>query len=99
MNFHGLIRATEALDLFVRPDPENIERLRRALRAVWADPDIEQITAQDLCGDYPVVRYGPPRARVATPRTLYRMKKDTVRAIDHADANALQIAFALSDED
>lgn len=130
MNFHGLIRATEDLDLFVRPDPENIERLRSALRAVWADPDIEQITAQDLCGDYPVIRYGPPQgnlyldiltrlgeatvfadleaqeieingvtARVATPRTLYRMKKDTVRAIDHADANALQIAFALSDED
>lgn len=132
MNLHGLIRATEDLDVFVRPNPENIERLRQALRAVWADPDIEQITAEDLCGEYPVVRYGPPtgtlyldiltrlgeatcfadleveekelegiRVRLATPRTLYLMKKDTVRPLDHADANALAAAFGLhaSDED
>jgi hypothetical protein len=124
MNLHGLIRATEDLDVFVRPDAENIERLRQALRAVWADPDIDQITAEDLCGEYPVVRYGPPtgtlyldiltrlgeatrfadleaeereiegvRVRLATPRTLYLMKKDTVRPIDLADANALMAAF------
>lgn len=59
MNLHGLIRATEDLDVFVRPNTENIERLRQARRAVWADPDIDQITAEDLCGEYPVVRYGP----------------------------------------
>jgi hypothetical protein len=124
MNLHGLIRATEDLDVFVRPDAENIERLRQALRALWADPDIDQITAEDLCGEYPVVRYGPPTGvlyldiltrlgeatrfadlkaeekeiegivvRLATPRTLYLMKKDTVRPIDHADANALMTAF------
>ena len=33
MGFHGLVRATEDLDLFVRATPENIDRLRRALRA------------------------------------------------------------------
>jgi hypothetical protein len=129
LNFHGLIRATEDLGLFVRPDADNVARLRRALRAVWDDPDIEQITAEDLCGEYPVVRYGPPAGdldldiltrlgeatafadleveekqiegvavRVATPRTLYRMKKGTVRPIDHADATALRAAFRL-DED
>jgi Nucleotidyl transferase of unknown function (DUF2204) len=129
LNFHGLIRATQDLDLFVRPDPANIESLRRALTAVWDDPDIAQITAEDLCGDYPAVRYGPPRgtlyldiltrlgeatrfvdleaeivevegvqARIATARTLYRMKKDTVRPIDRADAEALRLAFNLTDE-
>lgn len=107
LNIHGLVRATEDL-LFVRPDAANIERLRQALRAVWSDPDIEQITAEDLCGAYPAVRYGPPegtvyldiltrlgettrfsdlrveekeiegvRVRVATPGTLYRMKRNT----------------------
>ena len=130
LNLHGLVRATEDLDLFVRPDPENIERLRHALRAVWADPDIDQITADDLCGDYPAVRYGPPEGtlfidiltrlgektrfadlqvqdkevegipvRVATPSTLYRMKRDTVRPIDRADALALRAAFNLEDGD
>ena len=28
MGFHGLVRATEALDLFIRATPENIEKLR-----------------------------------------------------------------------
>ncbi len=96
---------------------------------MWDDPDIDQITAEDLCGDYAVVRYGPPEGnlyldiltrlgdatsfvdleaedkevegvmvRVATPRTLYRMKRNTVRPIDQADANALLAAFALQDE-
>jgi hypothetical protein len=130
VNLHGLVRATEDLDVFVRPEPENIARLRRALHAVWSDPDIEQITAEDLCGDYPAVRYGPPegtlyldiltrlgeatsfadleaeekevagvRIRVATPRTLYRMKKNTVRPIDRGDALALRAAFDVDDED
>lgn len=129
MNLHGLVRATEDLDIFIRPEADNVERLRDALRALWSDPSIEEITADDLCGDYPAVRYGPPegtlyldiltrlgkatrfsdleveerevagvRARVATPLTLYRMKRDTVRPIDHADAAALRAAFGLEEE-
>jgi hypothetical protein len=38
------------------------------------------------------------RARLATPRMLYRMKKDTVRPVDRADAADLKAKFAL-DED
>ena len=37
--------------------------------------------------------------RVATPRTLYRMKRDTVRPIDKADAMALRSAFNLGEDD
>jgi hypothetical protein len=33
MGIHGLVRATEDLDLLIRATPENIELLRRALRA------------------------------------------------------------------
>ena len=130
LNVHGLVRATEDLDVFVRPDPDNIARLRTALKAVWDDPDIDEITAEDLCGEYPTVRYGPPQGglyldiltrlgeathyddleaeqkpvegvliRVATPRSLFRMKRDTVRPIDHADAAALCKAFGLDEED
>jgi len=37
-------------------------------------------------------------ARVVTPQTLYRMKKDTVRLKDRADAEALRRRFGLEDE-
>ncbi len=61
MGFHGIIRATEDVDLFIRATPDNIERLRRALRAAYAaDPQIDEITSADLLGDYPAVRYYPP---------------------------------------
>lgn len=60
MNVHGILRATEDIDLVVRPDPENVARLRRALRRLWEDPDIDEIRADELAGEYPVVRYGPP---------------------------------------
>src|ERR1044072_5345537 len=61
MGFHGLVRATEDLDLFIRATPENIEKLRSALRAAYAgDPNIDEISSADLLGEYPAVRYVPP---------------------------------------
>ena len=131
MGFQGLVRATEDVDLFVRATPENIECLRRAFKAAYADdPHIDEIRDADLLGDYPAVRYYPPsgdlffdvmtrlgdaasfdtveaeikvvegvRVRVATPRALYRLKKDTVRPLDRRDAEALRRRFDLKDED
>lgn len=60
MALHGLPRATEDLDIFVEPDRDNIERLKSALQSVFADPHIDEISADDLLGDYPAVQYGPP---------------------------------------
>jgi hypothetical protein len=61
MGVHGLVRATEDLDLFIRPTDDNVERLKRAFRAAYGDdPNIEEILASDLLGDYPAVRYYPP---------------------------------------
>jgi hypothetical protein len=58
---HGIVRATEDVDFFIRATPENVERLKQALRSVYADdPSIDEIRAQDLLGDYPSVRYYPP---------------------------------------
>ncbi len=129
LNVHGIVRATEDADLFVKPERENIERLRRALDSVYHDPLIEEITADDLLGAYPAVRYYPPTGslffdiltrlgkaftwedldteehevegvpvRVATPATLYRMKRDTVRLQDRADADMLCEVFGLHEE-
>ena len=61
MGFHGLVRATEDLDLFIRATPENVEKLRTALRAAYqSDPHINEISSTDLLGEYPAVRYYPP---------------------------------------
>jgi len=131
MGVHGVVRATEDLDLVIRATPQNIERLRQALRAVYdGDPNIDDISTDDLLGEYPAVRYYPPSGDlyfdiltrlgdvatfetvereirevsgthvvVATPRALYRLKKDTVRPLDKADAAALRERFAIEDDE
>lgn len=129
IGLHGFERATSDIDLFVRPTEENVRRLRAALTRVFDDPSIEEITAEDLAGEFPTIRYGPPDAdylidilgrlgtevafddleyepievagttvNLATPRTLYRMKRDTVRPIDRIDAEVLKQAFDLEED-
>ena len=60
LNFHGIVRATEDLDVFIAPEIDNVARLRQALHSIYDDPSIDEITASDLCGEYPAVRYVPP---------------------------------------
>ena len=61
MGVHGVVRATEDLDIFIRAIPDNVERLRRALRTAFGDdPSIDEISTEDLLGEYPAVRYYPP---------------------------------------
>lgn len=128
LGLHGLARATADLDLFIRPDADNVERLKTALRRVFADPHIDEITAVDLCGEYPAVRYVPPEGfsfdiltrlgeafrysdldfevktfedvpvRVVTPRTLWLMKKGTVRPTDRYDADVLAERFGFRED-
>ena len=129
VGLHGFERATNDIDLFVRPTDDNVKRLRAALHTVFDDDSIDEITAADLAGEYPTIRYGPPQGdffidilgrlgtevafddlsyqpidiagvtvRLATPRTLYRMKRRTVRPIDRIDAEVLREAFHLEEE-
>jgi predicted nucleotidyltransferase len=60
LNLLGLPRATEDLDLFIAPERDNIERMKAALRSVFHDPAIDEITAEDLLGEYPAIQYAPP---------------------------------------
>jgi Nucleotidyl transferase AbiEii toxin, Type IV TA system len=126
LNIHGLARFTEDLDIFIAPERQNVEALKQALRSVFSDPAIDEITAEDLLGVFPAVQYAPPEGAfyldiltrlgeafryedletqrvpfegltvtVVTPRTLYTMKKDTVRPKDRMDAEALRRQFNL----
>jgi hypothetical protein len=128
LNLLGLARFTEDLDVFIQPERDNVDRLKRALASVFADPTIDDIAADDLLGDYPAVQYVPPDGTfhidiltrlgeafrfddlqvvrvpfedlvvsVASPATLYRMKRDTVRLKDKADAEFLKERFKLED--
>jgi hypothetical protein len=129
LNLHGLARFTEDLDLFVAADHENVDRLKRALLAVFNDAHANEISAEDLAGEYPAVQYIPPdgtfhidivarlgdafqfddlaivrmpfedlTVSVASPSTLYRMKRDTVRLKDKADAELLRQRFKLDEK-
>ncbi|MEX2534474.1 MAG: nucleotidyl transferase AbiEii/AbiGii toxin family protein [Trueperaceae bacterium] len=60
LNLHGLVRATEDIDLLLEASEENVERLRRALRSIYDDPEIALISAGELEDEYPVIRYVPP---------------------------------------
>ena len=55
---HGLSRLTADIDIFIKPDAENLERVKKALRNVFpADDEIDSLSLQDL-HDYAVVRFG-----------------------------------------
>jgi hypothetical protein len=56
---HGLVRATEDADFFIDPSESNVDRLKRALRSVWDDPNIDELRATELSGDYPAVNFWP----------------------------------------
>ena len=61
MAFHGIVRAAEGFEFLIQATPENVERLRSALRQAYdGDPHINEISTTDLLGEYPVVRYYPP---------------------------------------
>ena len=130
MGIHGVVRATEDLDLFIRATADNVDRLKRAFRRVYNnDPNIDEISAGDLLGDYPAARYYPPsgdlyfevmtrlgqaasfesvesivkevegiQVKLATPRALFELKRNTVRPLDHRDAEALRQEFDLEDD-
>lgn len=124
----GLPRATQDVDLFIEPDRENIERLKRALRAVFNDPKVDEISADDLLGEYAVVRFFPEAADfgidlvtrigeafrfedletqtaefegvpvvVVSPRSLWEMKRGTLRLQDRADAERIRDHFGFED--
>lgn len=113
---HGLARLTTDIDIFIKPEADNLDRLKKALKEVFpTDREIDSISLQDL-REYAVVRFGTEDdfyidivarigemfcyedlqyevrevegvpVRIATPETLFQMKKDTVRPEDKRDA-------------
>jgi hypothetical protein len=112
---HGIERLTRDIDIFVKMEHNNIERLRDALHSIFDDDSIDEITLEEL-QKYAVIRFGVTddfcidimgrigevavyedlefetichnglNVRIATPETLYNLKKDTIRYKDKFDA-------------
>ena len=59
---HGTPRATGDLDIWVRPTPENAERVMKALRAFGAP--LFDLTVEDLATEGIVFQMGLPPARI-----------------------------------
>ncbi len=59
VNLQGIARSTEDIDLFVQLSALNLERLRRALKAIYEDSAIDEITLEEL-QECSVLRYGTP---------------------------------------
>lgn len=115
---HGMPRTTQDIDIFIRPEKNNIEKLKEALHSVFNDPSINEISLEEL-QKYPVIRYGTPdgfsidlianlgeafsfddiefefrqieglHIKIATPKALFEMKKNTFRESDQIDVNFL----------
>ena len=87
--FHGRPCLTEDLDLFVRPDLANGERIMRALQAFGFGS--LGITAADFRADDRVIQLGRAPNRVDLLTKLY--------GVDFADAWSRRVAARLDDAD
>lgn len=116
---HGVERFTRDIDIFIKMERGNIQRLREALYSIYDDDcSIDEITFEEL-EKYSVIRFGVTDefcvdimarigevavyedlefehfhyegivVRIATPETLYNLKKDTSRHKDRFDASYL----------
>ncbi|NUN10288.1 MAG: nucleotidyltransferase [Ignavibacteriaceae bacterium] len=54
---HGYLRFTEGVELFIRNNDSNLEKLRAALKQVFKDQSIDEITVPEI-EQYAVIRYG-----------------------------------------
>ena len=56
---YGIPRATNDIDLFVKPEENNFNNLRLALKEVFDDESIDEIRLSDK-DSYQITRYGTP---------------------------------------
>lgn len=54
---YGLPRTTGDIDLVIKRDVDNIRKLRETLKKLYAEDEIDEITAEELI-KYPVIRFG-----------------------------------------
>ena len=85
MGMHGIIRGTEDVDLLIKASRENVQRIVAAFRSAYPDdPSVEEIRADDLLGNYPAVRYYPPREQFCLDLIAGISEKETFESVEAA---------------
>ena len=77
---HGAPRASGDIDLFVRPDPRNAERVFQALTRFGAPLDAAKVTAEDFSRPGTVYQIGLPPRRIDILTELSGVSFDEVWA-------------------
>lgn len=85
MAVHGVPRATGDLDVAVRPDPVNAERVLDALRGFGAPVDAHGVTAEDFSRPGLVYQVGLP------PRRIDLLTELTGLSFDEAWASRVEV--------
>lgn len=76
VNAHGYVRATNDLDLFIRPTLENARAAFQALQALGVP--LEGYEAADLLHDEENLRFGPPEDHIDILASIGQMPFDQV---------------------
>jgi predicted nucleotidyltransferase len=59
MIIYGMPRFTEDIDLFIKNDSLNIDKLKNALKTIYNDSSIDLLNVDEF-NNYSVIRYGTP---------------------------------------
>jgi hypothetical protein len=76
VNAHGYVRATNDLDIFIRPTEENARAAFDALRALGVP--LEGLTPSDLLNDEENLRFGPEQDHIDILASIGEMPFDQV---------------------
>jgi hypothetical protein len=74
--FHGVVRATLALDVWVEPTPENAKRVWAALAEFGAPLHALRVDAGDFTRPNALVQFGSPPNRIDILTTISGLKFD-----------------------
>jgi hypothetical protein len=92
VNVHGYMRATNDLDLFIRPTQENARAAFNALLSLGVP--LEGLQPDDLLDDEDNLRFGPPEDHIDILASIGEMSFDQVwRNRVETDVEGLSIPF------
>ncbi len=92
VNAHGYVRATNDLDLFIRPTEENARAAYNALLSLGVP--LEGVQPNDLLNDEENLRFGPPEDHIDILSSIGQMPFDQVwRNRVEADVQGVRVAF------
>uniref|UniRef100_A0A7C4P0I5 Nucleotidyl transferase AbiEii/AbiGii toxin family protein n=1 Tax=Thermodesulfobacterium geofontis TaxID=1295609 RepID=A0A7C4P0I5_9BACT len=60
LNLYGIVRRTLDVDLFIKPESENLKKTIKSLKKIFKDQELEKLKPSDFY-TYSVIRYGTPQ--------------------------------------